>query len=146
MRWPSPGPPMCTTLPAQVSSTGLMRSKTVSVAPTMVSSVPSQASLGVRPSGASTKSTPIAASSPAMADVEVGSEVEQSMTTEPLLRPWISPSGPRTIASTWGEPVTQMKTMLLRSATSFGERASPAPRAIRSSTGARLLRPITVSL
>ena len=76
--------------------------------------------------------------------VETGSAVEQSTTIEPGFRPSFRPFGPRTIASTSGEPVTQMNTMSEASATSRGDFASRAPRAIRSSTGLRLRWPITV--
>ena len=128
-----------------MSSTGFNRAKISGLAPTIVSSVPSHASLGVRPSGASTKCTPCGASSDASASVELGSEVEQSTTIAPGRSPFASPVSPRTIASTSREPVTQRNTMVERAAISAAVFTSTAPRPLRSSTASRLLRPITVS-
>ena len=77
--------------------------------------------------------------------VEVGSAVEQSTITEPGLRCALSPSLPRINASTSREPVTQRKTMELRSAISRTDLTSVAPRPTRSSMGARLRCAITTS-
>ena len=93
-----------------------MRAKVSSVAPTMALSWPDAACTGVPPSGASASAMPAAASSSASATVEVGSAVELSTITEPRLRLAASPSLPRIRASTSREPVTQRKTMELRSA------------------------------
>ena len=67
-------------------STGFSFANVASSAPTMMLSRPCSASTGVRASGASTNSTPLAASSSRIFAVVAGSLVDVSMTIEPLLR------------------------------------------------------------
>ena len=76
---------------------------------------------------------------------ELGSEVEQSMTTAPGRSPVASPVSPRTIASTSLDPVTQRKTMRERAPTSAAVFTSTALRGMRSSSASHLLRPLTFS-
>ena len=76
--WPVPTGPVGTMRPANASSTGRARATSASSPPTITSSVPSQASFGVRLSGASTKAMPRSPSAAASLRVEAGSDVEQS--------------------------------------------------------------------
>ena len=112
--------------------------------PTITSSVPSQASFGVRLSGASISVMPLGSSSAARRVVTAGSDVEQSMMSSGLPAE-ARPSGPLITASTCGLPVTQSRTMSQASASSRALPASAAPRCFRSSTGSRLRWPSTVS-
>ena len=140
-----PTGPMWVIEPVQVSSTGRTRSRTSVSAPTIASSCPASASLGVRPKGASTICAPFSASSAARASVEVGSAVVVSTTTRPARAPARIPSAPRMTLSTWGEFERQMWMMSHRAAMSRGLDASDAPRAVRLSTGTRLRFPFTTS-
>ena len=87
-------------VPAQHSMTGLTVSKMASSHPTIASSVPSSASFGVRPSGASTMCPPFDDSSLASFTVEPGSAVEVSITIKPGRAPARMPSSPRRTSST----------------------------------------------
>ena len=99
---------------------------------------------GVRLSGASTKPIPCDSSSSASRRVEAGSEVEQSTIRSGFFAD-ASPSGPITIASTCGDPVTQSTTMSLASASAAALAASFAPRLTRSSAASRRRWASTVS-
>ena len=104
----------------------------------MMLSRPCSASTGVRASGASTKRTPLAASSSRIFAVVAGSLVDVSMTMSPLRATDAMPSLPLTISSTCGAPVTHRNTMSASRATSAFVFTSFAPAASRSSSGLRL--------
>ena len=101
--WPVPTGPVSTMRPAKAARIGFARSTAAGSPPTITSSVPSQASFGVRLSGASTSVIPFGVSSAASLRVEAGSDVEQS-TTSSGLPAETSPSAPKRIASTCGRP------------------------------------------
>jgi hypothetical protein len=143
MVWPVPVGPVSTTRPAKQSITGRARATSASEPPTITSSVPSSASLGVRDSGASISVMPFSLSCAASRIVTEGSEVEQSTIISGLPAE-ASPSGPLMIASTSGLPVTQIMTMSLPSASALALLASVAPFDCRLSTGVRLRWPRTV--
>src|SRR3989338_5193641 len=143
--WPLPTSPMRVDFAAQVSRTGRMRSNPSALQPTMAESWPASACTGVPPKGASTKCPPLSASSAASASVEAGVAVEGSITISPLRAPAKIPSGPRIVASIWGEFDRQMWMISQTSAIWRGLDASCAPMASRLSTGVRLARPRTQS-
>ena len=120
------------------ASTGFSSANVASSAPTMMLSRPCSASTGVRASGASTKRTPLAASSSRIFAVVAGSLVDVSMTMSPLRATDAMPSLPLTISSTCGAPVTHRNTMSASRATSAFVFTSFAPAASRSSSGLRL--------
>ena len=124
-------------LPAQVSSTGFSRAKIASLAPTMVSSVPSQASFGVRPSGASTKWMPDRREFRRERErgIRIGGRAVDD--DGALAQARLQAVAPRAIASTSREPVTQRKTMVERAARSLAlrPRARRARRDPRSAFG-----------
>ena len=138
MVWPAPGPPTWKMFSAKQVSTGCRHSNTLGSAPTMTLSRPASASTGVRDNGASMKDTPWPAHCSRRRAVESGSLVEQSTIISPGCAPASRPLAPVTQASTWGEPVTQMKTRSLAAATSWALVASVAPAASRSATRSRL--------
>ena len=133
---PVPTGPVGTTRPAKASRIGRTRATLSGSPPTITSSVPSHASFGVRLSGASTKPMPRDSSSIARRRVEAGSDVEQSTMSSGFFAE-ARPSGPVTIASTCGEPVTQSTTTSLASARALAFGASFAPRLRRSSAASR---------
>jgi hypothetical protein len=101
--------------------------------------------LGERVSGASAKRTFFAASALATRSVEAGSAVVQSITIRPSCAPARMPSSANTHASTSAEDGTHRMRTSLACARAAGLSASVAPRASRSSIGARLRCASTVS-
>jgi hypothetical protein len=83
--WPALGPPTWKMFSQKAASTGRILSNTACSAPTMVLSLPSSASTGVRASGASTRVAPCCAHKAAKRRVDSGSLVEVSITIRPAL-------------------------------------------------------------
>ena len=81
--WPAPFGPTWTMVLPMAWSTGRQRSNTASSPPTMIASVPAFAPISPPEMGASSMSTPFAASSFATFRAVSGAIVEQSMYVEP---------------------------------------------------------------
>ena len=108
---PWPAGPAWMMFSQKAARTGFSSANVASSAPTMMLSLPSSASTGVRASGASTKRTPFSASASRIFVVVAGSLVDVSTTTSPLRAAAAMPSLPLTISSTCGAPVTHRNTM-----------------------------------
>ena len=124
---PCPAGPAWKMFSQNAERTGLISAKVASSAPTMMLSLPSSASTGVRASGASMNFTPSFASASRVLFVVAGSLVDVSMTMSPSRATLAIPSAPNTFSSTCGAPVTHRNTMSDARVTSAVVFASFAP-------------------
>ena len=121
---PVPTTPQCTIFWPKHASTGRARSSTTGSPPTITVSVPFSAPATPPLTGASRKSTPAAARRAAIRREPAGSPEVQSTTTDPFVRPAISPSSPSRIDSTSADVGKQVTTTVAPVAASLGDAAA----------------------
>ena len=126
-------------------SSGIARSRSASLPPAMIVSVPSSA-FGAEPvTGASTKPWPRSASAPPIRRASTGPIVDMSMNSVPGSAPAAAPSSPSSISSTCAPSTTIVITTSLRSPTSRGDAATCPPCSAAHSSARSRVRLKTVS-
>ena len=142
IRCPLPTGPMCLIVAAQHSMIGVTLAIVSASPPSMASTVPSSASFGVRPRGASTRAMPLASNASDNSTVEAGKEVDVSITTSPGFAFSRMPPGPVICASTCALLARHRWITSQCSTISATDAASRAPLPISESTGIRFRFPL----